>query len=381
MLIEKDRPLTWFEKYVLVPFESIQVIGGALALVGGFLFVLQATFRYGTKTFWYLGQVMGRKSAELVLVCLVLVVAAIAYELKQRRPASYGLIEIGFGLGSTTNIAFSMVPGSSTLPQWVGLFGCTYIFVRRLTNVTEAVESRFKNIKAAEPHLQPKSPVEPPSDKSQMLNLENRIRASEKWTIWLTGAIAFFGLCSAAVAGLQWTVMQGQLNEMKAGTVLSQQSSQAASDAVRLSQDAAKDNERYFRIQNRPYVTVDVLEQVTALQPGESRIKLTAHNSGRTPALRLKILSHVFIGGKMLPLNSVHRSESIIASDKEAANGYTLALSESDVKLVMSGTEFVVKGTIKYTDIFKQWHDTTFCARYFLRDNLYKYCETGNDVE
>jgi hypothetical protein len=230
LLIEKDRPLTWFEKYVIVPFESIQIIAGVLALVGGLLFLLQATFRYGPKTFWYLGQVLGRRDAELILVFLVLVVAAIAYALKQGQQGWYGLTEIVFGAVSAANIAFSMVPGNSTLPQWVGLFSCTYIIVRGVSNATEAVE-RWKRAKEAERHLQPKSSVEPLSDKSQILNLENRIRAGEKWTIWLTGAIAFFVLCSAFVAGLQWTVMQGQLSEMKAGTVLSRQSSQAASDA------------------------------------------------------------------------------------------------------------------------------------------------------
>jgi hypothetical protein len=73
-------------------------------------------------------------------------------------------------------IAFSMVPGSSTLPQWVGLFGCAYIIVRALSNMIEAVE-RWKSAKEAERHLQPQSPVAPPSDKSPMVNLENRIRA------------------------------------------------------------------------------------------------------------------------------------------------------------------------------------------------------------
>jgi hypothetical protein len=140
LLIEKDRPLSWFEKYVLVPFESIPLIGGALVFVGGFLFVLQATFRYGTKTFRYLGQVLGRTNAELVLVILVFVVAGIAYQLKQRRQGWYGLTETAFGAGSACTIAFSMVPGCSTLAQWVALFGCTYIIVRGVSNVIEAVD-------------------------------------------------------------------------------------------------------------------------------------------------------------------------------------------------------------------------------------------------
>src|ERR1043166_2948169 len=45
--------------------------------------------------------------------------------------------------------------------------------------------------------------------------LEDRIRRGEKWMIYLTGVIAFFGLCSVIVAFLQWESMQGQLGEMK----------------------------------------------------------------------------------------------------------------------------------------------------------------------
>lgn len=37
--------------------------------------------------------------------------------------------------------------------------------------------------------------------------------------IWLTGAIAFFGLCTVIVGFLQWNAMKGQLSEMHSGGV------------------------------------------------------------------------------------------------------------------------------------------------------------------
>jgi hypothetical protein len=154
--------LTWFDK-VLMTVDAIQFIGGALGFVVGFLFVLQATFRYGTKTFWYLGQVLGRREAQLILVLLVFIVAGIAYELKQRQQGWYGLTEIAFGLGSATNIAFSMVPGSSTLPQWVGLFACTYIIVRGVSNLTEGVDRRYKIARETSLAALPPSPTPAPT--------------------------------------------------------------------------------------------------------------------------------------------------------------------------------------------------------------------------
>lgn len=149
LLRDNNKPLSPFE-IGLMAAESLQVIAAAFVFAGGFLFLLRVIFRYGTATFWYLGQVLGRRGAEFILVFLVLIVAGLAYKLKKRQQGWYGLAEIIFGVVSAANIAFSMVPGSSTLPQWVGLFGCTYIIVRGLSNVTEVVERRSKNVSAVD---------------------------------------------------------------------------------------------------------------------------------------------------------------------------------------------------------------------------------------
>jgi hypothetical protein len=47
--------------------------------------------------------------------------------------------------------------------------------------------------------------------------IDNRMRRAEIWMLWLTGAIVFSGFCSVAVGILQWSVMRGQLGEMKSG--------------------------------------------------------------------------------------------------------------------------------------------------------------------
>ena len=49
--------------------------------------------------------------------------------------------------------------------------------------------------------------------------IEDRIRGAEKWMIWLTAAIAFFGLCAVVVGVLQWNAMKGQLTEMRSGGI------------------------------------------------------------------------------------------------------------------------------------------------------------------
>ena len=193
-------------------------------------------------------------------------------------------------------------------------------------------------------------------------------------TALATAVIAVLTGIYVHYSSAQWKAMRDQLP-------LLQKSADAADSAARIANRNADDSERFFRLQNRPFITVSKLEQTTPLESGDSRISLSTHNSGRTPALKLRIFSGVFIGNKAIKLNSAHRSEAVIASDKETTNTYTLSLNETDAKVVMSGSELVFKGTIQYTDIFKEWHSTTFCARYFPKEKNYKYCENRNDVE
>jgi hypothetical protein len=63
----------------------------------------------------------------------------------------------------------------------------------------------------------PAPPVPPPEQPRDIRaeKLEDRIHRAERWMIWLTAAIAFFGLCSVVVAWLQWCAMQGQLAVMR----------------------------------------------------------------------------------------------------------------------------------------------------------------------
>src|SRR5258708_39541206 len=78
------------------------------------------------------------------------------------------------------------------------------------------------------------------SAQSQITQLEDRIKSAEKWMIWLTAAIAFFGLCSIGVGILQWRVMSGQLDEMKGGAADTHTLAQAATVQAAAAQNAAE---------------------------------------------------------------------------------------------------------------------------------------------
>jgi hypothetical protein len=128
------------------------ILETVIASAGGFvisiiaLFIISLTYRYGAKTFWFLGKILGRRGAEIVLVVFICVIGWLAHRFKQWQQGWYGLTEIIFGVVSAGNIAFTMIPGSSTMPQWVGLFGSTYIIVRGLSNLSEVTRQKKRAI-------------------------------------------------------------------------------------------------------------------------------------------------------------------------------------------------------------------------------------------
>src|ERR1700686_2566217 len=79
---------------------------------------------------------------------------------------------------------------------------------------------------------------------SQVDGIEDRVKRAERWMIYLTGAIAFFGLCSVVVGLLQWRAMNGQLREMHEGGIDTHALADAASnqaDAAQQFSDTAED--------------------------------------------------------------------------------------------------------------------------------------------
>ena len=83
----------------------------------------------------------------------------------------------------------------------------------------------IKQRRDVEPPSPPPAPDDPHSPAAQSISrhevqseiegIEDRVKRAERWMIGLTGAIAFFGLCSVIVGVLQWRAMRGQLNEMQ----------------------------------------------------------------------------------------------------------------------------------------------------------------------
>jgi len=90
-------------------------------------------------------------------------------------------------------------------------------------------------------------------------DIGDRVKRAEGWMIGLTGAIAFFALCSVIVGWFQWNAINGQLDEM--------------------------------REEQRPWISVKITGPASALQivGGELRLHVNyrLENVGKLPATRV----------------------------------------------------------------------------------------------
>jgi hypothetical protein len=211
--------------------------------------------------------------------------------------------------------------------------------------------------------------------------LVREFRIAEKWVIGTNIVLAIIGIVALCIYNGQLSVMRGQLGEIIKQYPELQKSANAATSASSTANGAFEESKKEFRIQQRPYITLSELRPNGQLMAGDNKLLLSIHNSGRTPALNIRILLNAYINQRaIMHTNPTERSESVLASDKQISNLYTVTLSGSDFAET-SSREFTVMGTIRYTDIFREWHVTSFCGRYSIKEQALKFCPTGNEVE
>jgi hypothetical protein len=195
---------------------------------------------------------------------------------------------------------------------------------------------------------------------------------------WFTGALVLATFCTIGVGIWQGTISQKAANAAKSAadtadkTLTELQTNNTASTRFA---------ERRFRIEQRPYLTVTDIKATAPISAGENTVQLGLFNSGRSPALGVRIEPFASIGDKSLIKNTSMRSEFVVGADKPAFNTYTLSITPDDASRIAGGTQLRFKFTVTYADIFQDWHVTRICAYYSPKEPAYKYCENGNSVE
>jgi hypothetical protein len=230
------------------------------------------------------------------------------------------------------------------------------------------------------------------------------VHLSERWTIGLTAAIAFFGLCTVVAAFLQWDAMRGQLREMKGGAVDTHNLATAAIDQA----SAAKTQAEQAKAQtdklaasvtemqkqssamresadasiaaNRAWM-LPVPLSATQVEPGDRPINLHWLNAGKSPAVNIYATAEYEIGS---PTVRTFKLSEGCAYLKRRLNGLKNTQWEKKMSLLVPGDRFdlelantptewtaapttgnnalVAHGCIWYTDVLSNRERTTeFC--------------------
>ncbi len=150
-----------------------------------------------------------------------------------------------------------------------------------------------------------------------------------------------------------------------------QKSAVAAKTASCIADQTLKRRPYEFRVEQRPYVTLDdfrFTSAITVSNPnGENRIRISFANAGRTPALDFFLDPNkvsILVGKTKLEVITQGTSRAVIGAGKGFAFEIPYALKEpfktqyENNKLIVT-----VKGIATYTDVFNFPHRTIFCAQ------------------
>jgi hypothetical protein len=159
-----------------------------------------------------------------------------------------------------------------------------------------------------------------------------------------------------------------------------QKAAEAAKSAADTASSALDESRKAFRIEQRPYVT---LQSVSFDSPPKSDqdngLSMIFTNSGRSPALKVAFDAKAEMQGKPVEGSFLHEPGTMIAAQEPSRKHYVLHLGRDAIGSDPDGMAF--KGTVEYTDIFKECHVTTFCSVYDRKQNVFKFCYSGNDID
>jgi hypothetical protein len=157
----------------------------------------------------------------------------------------------------------------------------------------------------------------------------------------------------------------------------------AARDSADTAKQVSDNATKSFHVSERPYVTVDNVEFDTALEPDQDiGFSVICDNSGRSPALKVSYVTTAFLDNKRIGEPVAHEGATVIASGHPTKNHFIMNFSSPDITHIKaSDNAFKIQGEIKYTDIFGEWHPTTWCFLYDGKQKVFKFCQSGNDVK
>ena len=164
-----------------------------------------------------------------------------------------------------------------------------------------------------------------------------------------------------------------------------EEQSAAQQSAASAASDSASTAKKSMRINNRPYVSVSDADFKPPIQQGQpyiGEIESVFYNSGHSPATEVTISGIAYRDGVAFKdVGFAPIPSALIPADKGVASQYTLVIGNPDG--IVNGTQkLMLKGSICYRDVFKEWHQTNYCSIYDSTRKEFMLC-AGNvmDVE
>lgn len=142
-----------------------------------------------------------------------------------------------------------------------------------------------------------------------------------------------------------------------------------------------------FRVSNRPYFILAHVDTLRFAEGESLATRVHLKNVGNTPAFDVSVTANIESFADSFPDQPIYSKVSKKPSSGIIAQHDTAFVHVSTVtkmnlaimsELLTGKITLYVHGVIKYKDIFKNIHETTFCGRFNPRRNQFVFCEKYN---
>jgi hypothetical protein len=241
---------------------------------------------------------------------------------------------------------------------------------------------RRRKTAARQPHHQPKKRDQsaPDNDQPSVRDLEHANLLVQRRMLLVTGIIGFVTACYVTITLLQYFALREQI-----------------ADARRSGDQALRETRNAQRLDQRAWIGITKVE-ILKNRPDPALMSITLSNSGKTPALAVKVDFHVLtlpagnediiqshieeepkrrFGGTN---DSIHPSATnIVDGWLYDQNGRRTSLTAQQLAAIADGTLTIYgHGRVEYQDVFGRAHWLTFCERWDRELRDYVACGRGN---
>jgi hypothetical protein len=201
---------------------------------------------------------------------------------------------------------------------------------------------------------------------TKISNLGDELHKAERWMIWLTGAIGFFGLCAVIVGVLQWCAMRGQLAEMKNGGIDTHTLAETSKLTLR---------PRVAIVSVGPYQEMVNSQINNHLEGGFLRVQVGYTNKGTFAARNVRIFTYDSIGpnaSKGSYQGEPQQFPQIQPTGEQVPNTYLTGKTQYS----LAELDGLIKGRLRATfsvlivyddDIGKETHHAEYCDVFTLQ--------------